>query len=165
MTENTPPPQVQQPFHALLTPHRSLPPLGFLVLMGGLATVSFIAGLVFMLMGAWPVFGFFGFDLLLIYLAFRLNYRSGRLYETVAIDPSGTTVTRVHPSGRHERFDFATAWVRVNLDEGQDGRTELSLTHHGRRIVFARFLTDDERRDLRYALQGALVEARGGRRI
>ena len=39
-----------------------------------------------LLTGAWPVMGFFGLDVLLVYVAFKLNYRSGRLYETVELD-------------------------------------------------------------------------------
>src|SRR6202165_3041205 len=62
-------------FSALLTPHRSLNRTGFLVLMGFLSVVSFAAGLAFLLMGAWPVFGFFGLDVLVIYWAFRINFR------------------------------------------------------------------------------------------
>ena len=43
--------------------------------MVAIGAVSFVAGVVFLLMGAWPVFGFFGLDVLLLYWAFRLNYR------------------------------------------------------------------------------------------
>lgn len=65
------------PFRAVLTPHRSLSPRGFLILMSVLATVSFATGLLFASIGAWPVLGFFGLDVGIIYLAFRLNYRAG----------------------------------------------------------------------------------------
>ncbi len=165
MTENASPPQVREPFRAVLAPYRSLPPAGFLALMVMFGIVSFVSGIAFLMLGAWPVFGFFGLDLLLVYVAFRLNYRSGRLYETVEIDPAETRVTRVHPSGREERHAFATAWVRINLREGAQGRTQLSLSHHRREVVFGRFLTDDERRDFTGALECALLEARGGVRI
>jgi uncharacterized membrane protein len=74
-------------FHAVLTPYRSLRPAGFLVLMVALGAVSFVAGILFLVAGAWPVLGFFGLDVLLVYVAFRLNYRSGRLYETVNLTP------------------------------------------------------------------------------
>ena len=53
-------------FSALLTPHRSLNRTGFIVLMVFLSVVSFVAGLAFLLMGAWPVLGFFGLDILVI---------------------------------------------------------------------------------------------------
>jgi uncharacterized membrane protein len=152
--------QGQSPFRAVLVPHRSLPQAGFLLLMGALAVVSFAAGVVFWSMGAWPVTGFFGLDLLIIYVAFKLNYRSGRQFETVEVDPDEVVVTRVHPSGRREEFRFATLWVRVELSEETDGRTELRLRHHARQLRFARFLNDDERRDFAEALAQALAAAR-----
>ena len=133
--------------------------------MSALSLVSFIAGVAFYLAGAWPVLGFFGLDVAVIYLAFKLNYRSGRIYESVEVDPRELTITRVHPSGRQETFAFATAWVRVDLAEHHDGRTALQLRHHGRTLQFAGFLTDDERRDFAAALRGAVLTARGGARI
>jgi uncharacterized membrane protein len=152
-------------FHAVLTPHRSLSPMGFLVLMTALSGVSFATGLMFYLAGAWPVLGFFGLDVALVYLAFRLNYRSGRLYETLELTPFRLTWTRVHPSGRREEFDCNPYWARVSLREAPDGRTDLRIISEGREQVLGRFLTDDERRDLADALAGALLEARGGVRV
>jgi uncharacterized membrane protein len=152
-------------FRALLTPHRSLGPTGFLVLMAALGTASFITGMVFLLMGAWPVFGFFGLDVLIVYIAFRLNYRSGRLYEMLELTPARFTLTRMHPSGRQERFDCNPYWARVSLREWPDGRTALSVVSQGRELAFACFLTDDERRDLAEALKEAFMAARGGVRI
>jgi uncharacterized membrane protein len=163
MNENHDAAQEQRPFRAVLHPHRSLGPTGFLVLMSAIGAVSFVTGMVFLAMGAWPVFGFFGLDVALIYIAFRLNYRSGRLYEMVELTPETLTVTRVHPSGKRESFDFNPYWARVRLAEGPHGRTELRVVSHGRELAFGRFLTDDERRDFSDALAGALVEARGAR--
>jgi uncharacterized membrane protein len=147
-------------FDAILHPHRSLPPAGFAVLMAALAGTSFIAGLVFVSMGAWPVFGFFGLDVALLYLAFRLNYRSGRLYERVQLTPQRLTLTRVHPSGRHEVFEFNPYWVRVELKELPSERTVLALALGRNQWVFGRFLTDDERRDFATHLTAALISAR-----
>lgn len=150
-------------FRAILHPHRSLGPKGFLVLMSAIGGVSFVTGMVFLAMGAWPVFGFFGLDVALIYIAFRLNYRSGRLYETVELTPQLLKLTRVHPSGKQESYDFNPYWVRVVVAEGPGGRTDLRLTSHGSELSFGSFLTDDERRDFSDALSGALVEARSAR--
>ena len=150
-------------FRAVLTPHRSLGPKGFLGLMLTFGALSFVTGIVFLAMGAWPVLGFFGLDVLLIYLAFKLNYRSGRLFELVDVTREQLTVTRVHPSGRRESFDFNPFWARVLLSEWPDGRTELRLAAHGRELLFGQFLTDDERRDFASALKGALIDARGAR--
>lgn len=147
----------------VLTTYRSLSPRGFLILMSLLGLVSFVAGLVFLMMGAWPVFGFFGLDVLLIYIAFKLNYRSGRLYETVDLDPRLLALTRVHPSGRQERFEFNPYWVRVSFSERRDGHTDLALTSHGEVFPFGRFLTDDERREFADVLARALSLARAAR--
>ena len=147
-------------FRAVLYPHRSLGPKGFLVLMSTIGGVSFVTGMMFLMKGAWPVFGFFGLDVALVYLAFRLNYRAGRLHELVELTPQLLTITRVHPSGTQESFDFNPYWVRVRLADGPQGRTDLRLASHGKEFAFARFLTDDERREFSHALSGALAEAR-----
>ena len=73
-------------FSAVITPHRSLGSRGFLILMLAIGAVSFVSGMVFLLLGAWPVFGFLGLDVLLVYVAFRANYRAARAYEEVDRD-------------------------------------------------------------------------------
>jgi uncharacterized membrane protein len=155
----------REPFRALLTPHRSLGPKGFLALMVAFGAISFVTGMLFLAMGAWPVLGFFGLDVLLLYVAFRLNYRSGRRYETVELTPARFVLTRVHPSGRREQLDCEPYWARVNLREWPDGRTALSVVSRGTELAIGAFLTDDERRDLASALREALLAARGGARI
>lgn len=163
MTENDEEAQPQSGFRAVLRSPRSLGPTGFLVLMCSVALVSFGTGMIFVAMGAWPVFAFFGLDVLLIYAAFKLNYRSGRRYETVEVSRERVRLTRVDPRGRAETFDFNPFWVRVRLSEWPDGRTELRLASHGRELIFAQSLTDEERRDFASVLKGVLVEARGAR--
>jgi len=160
MSENDAAMQDQRAFRAILHPHRSLGPTGFLILMSAIGGVSFVTGMVFLAMGAWPVFGFFGLDVALVYVAFKLNYRSGRLHELIELTPETLTVTRVHPCGKRESFDFNPYWVRVRLAEGPQGRTDLRLASHGKEMSFGRFLTDDEKRDFSHALSGALIQAR-----
>ncbi|MGA9089758.1 MAG: DUF2244 domain-containing protein, partial [Bradyrhizobium sp.] len=83
-------------FSALLTPHRSLNRTGFLVVMAFASVISFAAGLAFLLMGAWPVLGFFGLDLLAIYWAFRINFRRARASEEILVTPSELRVRRIN---------------------------------------------------------------------
>src|ERR671925_1796916 len=104
MTEVATAPQDPPRFSAVLTPHRSLGPKGFMVLMGAVCAVSFGTGLLFYLLGAWPVIGFMGLDVALIYIAFKLNFRALRLYETVDLTDEALTVTRVAPSGRAQSW-------------------------------------------------------------
>lgn len=155
------PAEQQEPsFSALLTPHRSLPRTGFIVLMTLICVVSFGTGLMFFMIGAWPVLGFMGLDVALIYAAFKLNYRSGRLYETVDLTPEALTVTRVQPSGKAQSWSFNPYWVRIRLEERIGRSSELSLGSHGNRLVLASFLSDPEREDFARALGAALADAK-----
>ncbi len=161
MTNKHNPNQAHEPFRAVLTPHRSLGPRGFVILMTALSGINFVVGVAFWMMGAWPIFVFCGLDVLLIYAAFKLNYRAARAYEMVEVTPELLTVTSVEPSGRATAFEFNPYWVRVDLSEHHDGRTELTVAHHGRRLVFGRSLTDDEKREFAGVLRDAISRARG----
>ncbi|MEO1206857.1 MAG: DUF2244 domain-containing protein [Pseudomonadota bacterium] len=161
MTE--PQAETSKGFRAILTPHRSLSRRGFYILMAFVSLVCLSVGLFFLSLGAWPIFGFMGLDILLIYWAFRVNYRSGRGYETVDLTPQELTLTRVAPSGKEDRFVFNPYWVRVLLSEWPDGRTVMRLASHGEELVFGTCLTDEERKDFAKALKNALVEARSTR--
>jgi uncharacterized membrane protein len=148
-----------------LTPYRSLSRTGFLILMGCVGLVSFIAGTAFAMIGAWPVFGFFCIDVALIWLAFQLNYRSGRQLETIEINDGRLTLTHVDVRGQSRRTELPAAWIDVRFTDAVDGRTFIALASHGRVHPFGGFLTDDERRELAFALRAVLLEARGGARI
>ena len=164
MTETLAPPQdpngKEPPFRAVLTPHRSLGPRGFLIFMLAVSAISFGTRLMFFLMGAWPIMGFMGLDVLLIYIAFRINFRALRLYETVDLTPEALTVTRVAPDGKEQSWHFNPYWVRVCVDERVGRSSVLSLASHGKRLVFGAFLTDPEREDFAAALEDALRRSR-----
>jgi len=149
----------------MLTPHRSLGPKGFMVLMSAVCLVSFGTGLLFFMLGAWPVIGFMGLDVALIYIALKLNYRAARLYETVDLTPAALTVTRVQPSGKAQVWDFNPYWVRLKLNERIGRSTELSLASHGNRLIFATFLTDLEREDFAQALSAALSASKAPKAV
>ncbi|MBU2534311.1 MAG: DUF2244 domain-containing protein [Alphaproteobacteria bacterium] len=150
----------QQTFKATLTPHRSLSPSGFLILMSAVAVISFIVGVAFLLMGAWPVLGFFGLDVALIYWAFRRNYRSGLAYETIEVSPHHVVLTRTLPNGEESVVGFNTYWVRLALQERADGRSHLDLTQRDRTARIADFLSDAERREFADVLAAELFAAR-----
>src|SRR3569623_847086 len=86
-------------FSALLTPHRSMNRTRFMVMMAILTLVSFAAGMVFLMMGAWPVFGFFGLDVLAIYWAFRINFLRAGATEEISITHSELRVRRTSHRG------------------------------------------------------------------
>lgn len=148
-------------FSAILTPYRSLSRKGFIVLMAAVSSVCFTAGLVFAMAGAWPIFGFFTLDIVLIYAAFELNYRSARAYETVSITGNQMTVTKVHASGRSNSWTFNPYWARVKLNARNGRASQLLLSSHGRALVLGSFLSEHERLDFAGALKNALAARQG----
>jgi uncharacterized membrane protein len=142
-------------FDAVLYPHRSLPPQGFMVLMLVLSVVSFAAGVSFVLIGAWPIFGYFGLDVLLVYLAFRASYRSARAHEWLRLTEDTLTVERVGRRGERRRWQFQPFWLRVVLEEHEE-TNRLVLASHGRELAVGGFLAPAERRNLAAALKEAL---------
>jgi uncharacterized membrane protein len=143
-------------FDAVLTPHRSLSPEGFWILMALISGVSFLAGAFFVLHGAWPVTGFFGLDVLLLYVAFKANYRSARLCETVKLTVDALVVERVSLSGRRSRWTFQPYWLRIEIDDPPEHGSQLMLTSHGRSLIIGSFLSPEERLEVAHALRAAL---------
>ncbi len=150
-------------FSAVLTPHRSLGPTGFLLFMLLLGGTSFVTGMVFLLAGAWPVFGFCGLDVLLVYCAFKVNYRAGKICEQVTVTPSELTVRKVSQQGRVREWTLNPRWVRLDRDvHAEFGIERLFLVWQGRRIGIASFLSPREKESFALALSQALGEAKRG---
>jgi len=147
-------------FDAVLAPHRSLSPRGFLILMSAVSLFAFAAGLGFFLAGAWPVVGFLGLDVLLVYAAFRINYRHGRMYENVILTRSALTVERVNYWGETQTWRFQPYWLKVSMDDPPRRDSQLSLISHGKKLIIGAFLTPAERLEVARALSAALTESR-----
>jgi uncharacterized membrane protein len=150
-------------FSAIITPHRSLGSVGFLVLMIAIGGVSFAAGIVFLAMGAWPVFGFFGLDVLLIYWAFRVNYRAAAAYEEVMVTHSELRVRKVSHRGKIAEWSFNPLWVRLDRDTHEEfGIEHLFVVSRGRRLPIAGVLSPPEKETFATALSRAIGEAKRG---
>ena len=150
-------------FSALLTPHRSLSRTQFTVLMAVVSVISFAAGVVFWRMGAWPVFGFFGLDVLLIYWAFKINFRRAKAIEEISVTPSEVRVRRVSHRGHVLEWVLNPLWVQLDQKtHAEFGIERLYLVSKGRRIAIASFLGPDEKASFAKALLAALQTAKRG---
>ena len=150
-------------FSALLTPHRSLNSVGFLVLMTFLSVVSFATGIAFLLMGAWPVFGFLGLDVLVIYWAFRVNFRRAAATEEITVTPSELRVRRVSHRGHVVEWVLNPLWVQLDQKvHAEFGIERLYLVSRGRRVSIGNFLGADEKASFAKALLAALQTAKRG---
>src|ERR1700687_1658361 len=150
-------------FSALLTPHRSLNRTGFLVVMAVVTFVSFVAGIAFLLMGAWPVLGIFSLDVLAIYWAFRVNFRRAKASEEILVTPSELRLRRISHRGHVVEFVLNPLWVRLDqISHVEYGIEKLYLLSRGRRVSIASFLGPDEKASFAKALTAALQAARRG---
>jgi uncharacterized membrane protein len=150
-------------FSARLTPHRSLNRTGFVVLMALLSAVSFVAGVAFWMMGAWPVFGFFGLVVLVIYWAFRINFRRALATEDIVVTPSELRVRRVSHRGHVVEWVLNPLWVQFEQkSHAEFGIEKLYLVSRGRRVSIGSFLGPDEKASFAKALMAALQAAKRG---
>ena len=161
-------PQAQEAplFDARLEPHRSLSRRGFRYLMLGCCAISTLYSLPFYLMGAWPVVGFLGLDVLLLYLAFRANFRAARAYELLRLTSLELLFARVTARGQRQEWRFNPVWVRFERVEHEEfGTQRLSLVSHGRSVEVGGFLGPEQKAELASAFSRALAQARRGPRF
>ncbi len=130
--------------------------------MAALIGVSLAMGLSFLAIGAWPIFGLYGVDVLLVWLAFRANYRvAARHWERVRLTPGRLTVDRHGPAaGQYGRWQFQPHWLQVRMDDPPEHHSQVTLNSHGRSLAVGSFLSPEERLDFAKALRGALERVR-----
>jgi uncharacterized membrane protein len=150
-------------FDAVLYPHRSLGRRGFRILLVTVALLSTLMSVPFYLMGAWPVMGFFGLDIALLYVMFQLNYRDGRLEERVTLTLATLHVSRMERRGRRREWTFNPRWVRLaRQDHEEFGLLRLALVQRGDEVEIARCLGAEEKADFASAFTRALASVRRG---
>ncbi len=150
-------------FDAILYPHRSLGPRGFRNLLIMVGCFSTLLSIPFYLMGAWPVVGFLGIDVGLLYVMFKINYRGAKLQEHVFMTHARLLFSRIDPRGRRREWSFNPRWVRLQREEHEEfGVTRLALAQQGREIEIARFLGAHEKGEFADAFTQALHTARRG---
>jgi uncharacterized membrane protein len=144
-------------FATSLSPHRSLSPEGFKWLMRAVIAANVAIGLPLFLLGAWPVFGFMGLDVLLLWFLFKRNFLDARRSETLVLTDHELIVDRVAPDGEREESRLDAYWLRVEAGE------RLVLASRGNRVVVGRFLSPDERDHLAEQLKAAIARMRAPR--
>lgn len=140
----------------VLVPHRSLNERGLTGVMIAVSVVSFGAGLAFYLMGAWPVVGFLGLDVLLIYIGLRINLNRARAREALRLTDRVLTIDRVSPEGAVRRTELQPYWLRVDLADPVEHDSKVWLSSHGRSVSVGNFLAPSQRASLATALRDAL---------
>jgi uncharacterized membrane protein len=129
--------------------------------MAALSALSLAVGTTFYLLGAWPVPGFLGLDVLAVYLAFRWSYRSARASEEIRVSRERLVVCRIAANGRASVTEINPYWARLELHRWPPfGITRMAIASHGKALQIGSFLGPQERERLAKALSAALAEAR-----
>lgn len=144
-----------------LYPHRSLSPKGFAIVMALLGGASFVLGVAFLMMGAWPIFGFLGLDVFLVWLAFRMNYRSARSFEEILVTPVRLVWRRFSVRGELKEDTMNPRWVRLETTSDElSGVTRIALTERRITRVIGAFLPPVSKEQLAKSLARALATAK-----
>lgn len=140
-----------------LTPHRSLTRQGFIAVMVLIGGLNLIAGGAFFAIGAWPVVGFMGLDVLLMWWAFRRNFADSERAERISAEGDALVLQRLSRQGAGE-VRFNRRWVKVELEEDHERELigRLFLRSHGQSHEIASFLGAEERLSLAKALRRAI---------
>lgn len=153
----------EQLFAARLTPYRSLGRKGFILLMCFVSVTCFISGILFLSIGAWPVFMFFGLDILLVWLAFKLNYHSAKGYEEIAVFRDEVKIRQFAPSGRITTHSFNPFWTKFNVERHEEyGVMKLALSTKESELEIGSFLNAYDKESFARSFGGAFARAKSG---
>jgi uncharacterized membrane protein len=150
-------------FSAVLQPHRSLTVSGVRLVVLLVAAAGTVASIPFLVMGFWPVAGFYGIDVALLWFAMSASIRDARAYEEVTVSPLELFLRKVSVKGLTQEWRFNPVWTRLHTVEHEEfGVERLTLVSRGESVPVAHFLGPDEKARFGKRLSAALAEARRG---
>lgn len=146
-------------WQAVLTPHRSLSRQAFILVMSFIAGANLALGTVFFAIGAWPVVGFLGLDVLAIWWAFRANFASAERAERIVVTADEVILERRSAKRPPEVLRFVRRWLRVHLEEDTERELigDLILSSGGVDTVIGSFLPPEERKAFARQFRRALI--------
>ena len=139
-----------------LLPYRSLSKRGFRNLMFTVSFIFFSIGVYFWYLGAWPVFGFLGLDVFLLYYAFKINYKSGEIFEKIKIIKENLLITRNYPSGKKQTWNLEPYWTRVEILNPARHQHNLVIKSKNKVVLLGSFLNYDDKKKLLNQIESAL---------
>ena len=138
----------------VIWPYRSLSPKGAKIVMLVVGGMMLSMGLVFFLIGAWPVIGFMGLELLVLWLAFKLNFKAARRQEKILADKKRFRIERTSPDGDVNVDELPAGWLKAKLDpteppkENERHQQKIIVSTHGQSAEIGSFLHPAEKKAL-----------------
>jgi uncharacterized membrane protein len=150
-------------FSAVLQPHRSLTVSGVRLVVLLVAAAGTVASIPFLVMGFWPVAGFYGLDVALLWFAMSASLRDARAYEEVVVSPLELFLRKVPVKGLAREWRFNPLWTRLHKVEHEEfGVERLIIVSRGEAVPVGHFLGPEEKARFGERLSAALAEARRG---
>ncbi len=146
-------------------PYRSLSKKGFRYLMFCVAAVFFTIGVFFWVIGAWPVFGFLGLDVLLLYYAFKINYKSGEIFENLELIKEKLLITRNFPSGKIQTWDLEPYWTKAEILQANSHNHNLIVKSKNKVVMIGSFLNFKDKEKLMKKINYALTQYKSRNKV
>ena len=118
--------------------------------------IFFSVGIFFWHIGAWPVFGFLGLDVFLLYYAFRINYKSGEIFETIKLIKQNLLITRNFPSGKKQTWNLEPYWTKVEILNPATHQHNLIIKSKNKVVSLGSFLNYNDKKILLKKIESAL---------
>jgi uncharacterized membrane protein len=148
-------------FAAELTPHRSLTPRGMRIVIALVAAFAILPGIIFYALGAWPVVGFMGLDIIAIAFALRTALRREKRHEQLTLWADRLELVATDAKGVVARTRFNPQAIRLVIDRDFNERTTaLKLRSAKGETEIGAFLAQDDKSSLAKAFGTALRQAR-----
>lgn len=131
-------------FFLEMRPNRSLTPAGRRLWFGLIASTTALLASAAAAIGAWMVLPFAGFEVLLLWWAFKLIGRHDGDYEWVRVADREFCWARCE-CGQVEMLRGNAAWVQI-FAVARNGRIEIGLRYQGKTVSVGQMISDGQRR-------------------
>lgn len=127
------------------------------------AAASAIASIPFLVLGFWPVAGFYGIDFALLYFALRSNFNEQKRSEEIIISPLDLVLRKTSETGQSQEWHFNPVWTRLEAETHPEfGVVKLALASRNETVSLGQFLPPEDRSRLIREMSVALSAAKRG---
>ena len=138
--------------------NQSLTTRGLYILMFFITIPASYIGISFYVLGAWPVLGFMGFEILLIYIAFKILFYKNKFYEHIILDNEKLNILFKKKNKIIKKIELEPTWVQVKIEKIYENEDTLIVSSHGKKIILANYLIPEERLKLAGKIKSGLRE-------
>jgi len=122
--------------------------------------VCVFMGVTFALIGAQPVLGFMGIEIILLFAVYRFCVRNSRMAEQIILSGHSVLFRRIDRYGNISITNFEPLWLRIEIGGAKGVFRHIVFASKGRSCNVGVFLTPEEKVVLLNTLQRALRKLR-----